>query len=141
MTSAVKLLPEKYNILIKISYSILVGVVGTTLIVGFLSTFLHIFKVARLTPLVIALNGLIAGYYLLDKTKDELRHKHATALIVAVVYVLFTFAILNVFFLYWVGEYILTFYQLFMYLIVGVACTELGILLAIKYFKLNQRNE
>ena len=117
----------------------LIGIVGTILIVGFLSTFLHIFKVAKLTPFVIALNGLMAGYYLVDKTRDELRHKHLTALIVAALYVLFIFAILNVFFLYWVGEYILTFYQLLIYLVVGVVCTELGVLLAIKYFKLNQK--
>jgi hypothetical protein len=70
MKSAVKLLAERYNKLINISYSILVGVVGTFLIVGFLSAFLRIFEVARLTPLVIALNGLIAGYCLLEKTRD-----------------------------------------------------------------------
>lgn len=56
----------------------------------------------------------------------------------AAVHVLFIFAILNLFFQYWVGEYILTVYQLFTYLIVGILCTELGAILAIKHFKLTQ---
>ena len=137
MISAVKLLTEKYNPLVKILCSILVGTVGTILVIGFLSTFLRIFTLAKLTPFVIALNGLIAGYYLLEKTRDTLRRKHVVALIVAAAYVLFASMILKIFFLYRVGEYVLIIDNLGIYLILGIICTQLGAILAIKYLKIS----
>jgi hypothetical protein len=138
MTSTVKLLTDKYNLHIKVLYSILIGIVGTILLVGFLSTFLHLFTVIKLIPFVVGLNGLITGFYLLDKTKDELRHRHIAILMVSVIFVLVTFVVLDIFLLYRVGEYILTIWNLIVYLIVGIFCTELGATLAIKYLKLSQ---
>ena len=67
--STVKLLTDRHNRLVKTLSSILVGTAGTILVIGFLSTFLHRFTVVKLTPLIIALNGFITGYYLLDKTR------------------------------------------------------------------------
>ena len=138
MASTVKLLTATGNVPVKILHSILVGIVGTILVVGFLSTFLHVFTVAKLTPFVIALNSLITGYYLIDKTRDQLQRKQATVLIVAASYVLLSFVIINMFFLYSVGGHIFTIYHLAVYLIAGIVCTELGSMLAIKYFRLNK---
>jgi hypothetical protein len=138
MASTVKLLTDICNVPVKILHSIFVGIVGTILVVGFLSTFLHVFTVAKLTPFVIALNSLITGYYLIDKTRDQLQRKQTTVLIVAASYVLLTFVIINMFFLYSAGGHLFPIYHLAGYLIVGIVCTELGSMLAIKYFRLNK---
>jgi cytochrome bd-type quinol oxidase subunit 2 len=111
------------------------GIVGTILLVGFLSTLLHLFTVVKLIPYLVGLNGLIIGFYLLEKTKDELRHKHVALLVISMIFVSVIFVVLNIFFLYEVGEYVLTIRNLIFYLIIAIFCTEFGALLAIKYIK------
>ena len=122
----------------KIAYSIFVGVFGTIIIVLFLATFLHTFKVVQFIPWIIALNTLITGYSLLDKTRDQLKYKQLSSIGAGILNVVFTYIILCIISVNFLGEYLLSRWDLLIFLIIGFICSELGALLAIRYFKLKK---
>ena len=128
---------SRFYLMGKFAYSIFAGVFGTILIFLFLNTFLHVFEAVRFIPWVIALNTAITGYFLIDKTKDLLRHKHLSSVSAGIVNVIITYALLTLLFFYLVGESLFNIWDLLVFLIIGIVCSELGALLAIKYFKLS----
>jgi hypothetical protein len=122
----------------KCAYAVLVGVFGTILIALFLATFLHLSEVLRLVPFIIALNTALAGYTLVEKTRDQVRHKYLFSMGAGILTVLIAYAILAVMLSYWLGESFLGPLDLLIFLVIGVVCSELGAFLAVKYFKLNE---
>jgi hypothetical protein len=122
----------------KFAYSILAGVIGTILIFLFLNTFLHVFEAVRFLPWIIAFNTAITGYSLLDKTRDQLRHKHIAAMSAGIVNVIITCAVFTSLFIYLIGESLFSPWDLVLFFAIGIVCSELGALLAIKYFKLKK---
>jgi len=140
MTNTVSFFKNKINpyLLGKIAYSIFVGVFGTIILVLFLATFLHTFKVVKFIPWIIALNTIITGYSLLDKTRDQLKYKQLSSISAGIVNVIFTYVILSIMSVHLLGEYLLSRWDLIVFLIIGFICSELGALLAIRYFKLKK---
>ena len=140
MTNTVSFLKNKINsyLLGKIAYSIFVGVFGTIILVLFLATFLHTFKVVKFIPWIIALNTIITGYSLLDKTRDQLKYKQLFSISAGILNVIFTYVILSIISVNFLGEYLLSSWDLIVFLIIGFICSELGALLAIRYFKLKK---
>jgi hypothetical protein len=122
----------------KFAYAVLVGVLGTMLIALFLATFLHLSEILRLVPFIIGLNTAVAGYTLLEKTRDQVRRKYLLSMGAGISTVLLAFAILSLMLSYWLGESFLRPLDLLIFLVIGVVCSELGALLAVKYFKLNE---
>ncbi len=140
MTNTVSFFKNKINpyLLGKIAYSIFVGVFGTILLVLFLATFLHTFEVVKFIPWIIALNTAITGYSLLDKTRDQLKYRQLFSISAGIVNVIFTYVILSIISVNFLGEYLLGTWDFIVFLIIGVICSELGALLAIKYFGLKR---
>jgi len=138
MTSTVRYPAGTYEIVVKIFYSVAIGVVGTSLLVIFLASFLHIFTVIKGIPWLLGVNSSFAGYHLIDKTRDDLKRKHLAAISVGVLIALFSFVLLNLLLLYFVGIFVLTKWYLLAFLIVCALCCEFGAVLAIRYFKLSQ---
>ncbi len=122
----------------KFTYSILAGVIGTILIFLFLNTFLHVFEAVRFIPWIIAFNTAITGYSLLDKTRDQLKHKHISSMSAGILNVIITYAVFTSLFIYLVGESLFSPWDLVLFLVIGIVCSELGALLAIRYFKLKK---
>lgn len=122
----------------KIVTSILIGVFGTILVTLFLTTFIPIYHVVKYIPWIIAFNNLITGYSLLDKTRNLLKYKHISAVCAGVSNVIITSGILVLLSLYFVGEYLFTLQDYILFFIFGGICSELGAILAIKYFKLEK---
>ena len=120
----------------KFTYSIFAGVMGTILISLFLNTFLHVFEAVRFIPWIMAFTTAITGYSLLDKTRDQLKHKHISSISAGIINVIITYVVLTFLFVYMEGEFLFGLWDLIIFLIVGIVCSELGALLAIKYFKL-----
>ena len=127
---------SRFYLLGKFAYSIFAGVFGTILIFLFLNTFLHVFEAVRYIPWVIALNTAITGYSLLDKTRDLLKHKHIWSISASILNVIITYAIFSLLFIYLVGESLFGPWDLLLFLVIGIVCSELGALLAIKYYKI-----
>ena len=140
MTNTVSFLKNKINpyLLGKIAYSIFAGVFGTIILVLFLATFLRIFEVVKFIPWIIALNTAITGYSLLDKTRDQLKYKQLFSISAGILNVIFTYVILSIISVNFLGEYLLGTWDFIVFLIIGVICSELGALLAIRYFKLKK---
>ncbi len=124
------------SLLNKAAYSILYGVLGNLVIFLFLTTFLRLHEIARFIPWIIAFNAISTGYSLLEKTRDRLRHKQKSAIGAGILNVLISYLVLNFIYVYFVGEFIFGGSDLAHFLVIGVICSELGALLAIKYFKL-----
>jgi hypothetical protein len=140
MTNTVSFLKNKINsyLLGKIAYSIFAGVFGTIILVLFLATFLCIFEVVKFIPWIIALNTAITGYSLLDKTRDQLKYRQLSSIGAGVLNVIFTYIILCIISVNFLGEYLLGIRDFIVFLIIGVICSELGALLAIRYFRLKK---
>ena len=127
-----------FTLLGKFAYSIFIGVFGTILLFLFSNTFFNVFEALRFIPWIIALNAAITGYSLLDKTKDLLTHKHIWSIGAGILNVIITYVILTLLCVYLVGESLFDTRDLILFLIIGIVCSELGALLAIKYFKLRR---
>lgn len=127
---------DHLNLLGKVAYSILVGVFGTILLVVFLSALTDVFRAARFIPWIIAFNTAITGYSLLDKTGARLKYKQISCIGAGILNVLITYALLSLVFVYSAGEYLFSGRALALFLAIGIVCSELGALLAIKYFRL-----
>ena len=138
MISAASFLKNNYLVLSKVAYSILIGVVGTVLLVFFLTFLIESVQVLKFIPWIIAFNSAIAGYSLMDKTRDRLKRKEIFSICAGVLTVTISFIVLNLIFMLSHGEYLLTRIDLLLFLILGVACSELGAVLAIKYFNLKR---
>lgn len=140
MTNTVSFLKNKINsyLLGKIAYSIFAGVFGTIILVLFLSAFLHALEVVKFIPWIIALNTIITGYSLLDKTRDQLKYRQLSSIGAGVLNVIFTYIILCIISVNFLGEYLLGIRDFIVFLIIGVICSELGALLAIRYFRLKK---
>ena len=122
----------------KIAYSILGGVFGTLLIVMFLSTFLYIFELVRFIPWIIGLNTAITGYALMDKTRNLLKYKQIYSVCAGILNVIITYLLLTLMSVHILGEYLFGIWDLIVFLLIGIVCSELGALLAIKYFGLKK---
>ena len=138
MTDTGFFLKERGDLLNKFAYSIFTGVIGSILLVAFLSLFIDIFSVVKFIPWIIAFNTAMTGYSLMDKTRDTLRHKHCASICAGMANVLITCGILILMSIYFLGENIFQIWDFMLFLIIGIACSELGALLAIKYFKLRK---
>jgi hypothetical protein len=138
MAETKMLLKERRELAGKIAYSILSGVFGSILLVAFLTLFFDILGVVKFIPWIIAFNTAMTGYSLLDKTRDYLQHRHIFAIVAGSISVFITCGILSIMSAYFLGENIFRIWDFIFFLIIGMACSELGALLAIKYFKLGK---
>lgn len=138
MINTMGLTKNNFSLPGKIAYSVLSGVFGAILIIMFLSTFLHIFSVLKFIPWVIALNTAITGYSLLDKTRNQLKHKQLSSISAGILNVIITYLILGLISVCLFDENLIGYRNLLLYLIIGIVCSELGAILAIKYFKLKK---
>ena len=132
-------LKEKAPLLGKFAYSILAGVFGVAVLVMFLAVFMELYRVVPFVPWIIAFNTAMTGYSLIDKTRDTLKYKQVSSISAGILNVIITYFLLSLssFYLFFENLFSILYFALF--LIIGIVCSELGALLAIKYFKLKKR--
>ncbi len=138
VTDTVDLIKRKSHLLGKVAYSIFVGVLGTIFIVWFLTTFLHSHETVKFIPWIMAFNTAVTGYSLLNKTRNHFIHKQIISTVAGALNVIIAYTTLNFLFFYAEGEFLLGRWDLILYLIIGIVCSGLGALLAIKYFDLKK---
>ena len=129
---------EKAPLLGKAAYCILAGVFGTAVLIAFLSVFMELYRVVSFVPWIIAFNTAMTGYSLLDKTRDTLKYKQIFSISAGVLNVIITYFLLSLLSFYFFSENLFTQWDFALFLIIGIVCSELGALLAIKYFKLKR---
>jgi len=131
-------LKENAPLLGKFAYSILAGVFGVAVLAMFLAVFIELHRVVPFLPWIIAFNTAMTGYSLIDKTRDTLKYKQVSSIIAGILNVIITCLLLSIFSLYFFGENLFSIWDFALFLIIGIVCSELGALLAIKYFKLKR---
>ena len=122
----------------KFAYSILSGVFGVAVLVMFLAVFMELYRVVPFVPWIIAFNTAMTGYSLIDKTRDTLKHKQISSISAGIFNVIITYFLLSLSSFYLFGESLFSIWDFALFLIIGIVCSELGALLAIKYFKLKR---
>ena len=115
---------------------LLIGVVGSVILVLFLTTFLHAHEVVKFIPWIIAFNAALTGYTLMDKTASLVNRKHIFSVFVGVINVVLTCTVLVILFIFLTGENVFTTWDLVFFIIIGVPFSLFGTWLAIKYSKL-----
>ena len=131
-------LKEKAPLLGKAAYCILTGVFGSAVLVMFLAVFMELYRVVSFVPWIIAFNTAMTGYSLIDKTRDALKYKQVSSISPGILNVIITYFILSIVSFYLFGENLFTMWDFALFLVIGIVCSELGALLAIKYFKLKR---
>jgi len=129
---------EKAPLLGKFAYSILAGVFGVIVLVMFFTVFIELYRIVPFVPWIIAFNTAMTGYSLIDKTRDTLKYKQVSSISAGILNVIITCLLLSIFSLYFFGENLFSIWDFALFLIIGIVCSELGALLAIKYFKLKR---
>jgi hypothetical protein len=131
-------LKEKAPLLGKFTYCILTGVFGAAVLVMFMTVFMDLYRAVSFIPWIIAFNTAITGYSLIDKTGSALKYKHLSSISAGILNVIITYFLLSIISFYLFGENLFTKWDLALFLVIGIVCSELGALLAIKYFKLKR---
>lgn len=120
----------------KAAHSVVVGTVGSIILVVFLNMVMLPAFSLKFVPLVIAFNAALTGYMVLEKTRTTFRRKWTAAIIAGTVMTLLAFIVLNTFFMQTTGLYLLGLPQLAIMLAMGIGASWFGGVLAINYFKL-----
>jgi hypothetical protein len=123
-----------------VALSFLIGVGGNVVIFIFLLTFLHIFAAIKFIPWIIAFNTAAAGYSLVDKSRDYLKYPKTISALAGCLNALITSGIIAAVSIYSFGERLLTIRDISLFVVLGLICSVLGTILAVKYIKL-QRNQ
>lgn len=119
----------------KILRAIFIGIGGNLVIVVFLMTFLHIFETIKFLPWIIAFNTALTGFSMVDKTGGFLAYPKILSAVGGLVNVLITSAVFVLVAVLMFGDFFLGLKDIGFFVAVGIICSELGTLLAIKYFK------
>jgi len=131
-------LKENAPLLGKFAYSILTGVFGVAVLAMFLAVFMELYRVVPFVPWIIAFNTAMTGYSLIDKTRDTLKYKQVSSISAGILNVIITYFLLSLSSFYLFNENLFSIWDFALFLIIGIVCSELGALLAIKYFKLKR---
>ena len=121
----------------KAAYSVLVGAVGTVILVAFSNMVVTPADSIKFLPVIIAFNAALTGYMVLEKTRSFFQHKWLVAVISGLAVTLLSFFALNTFFLHITGLFLITLTQLLIMLAIGIGASWFGGVLAINHLKLN----
>jgi hypothetical protein len=130
--------PDRNLLLRQGAVSILIGVVGSTLIVMFLTTFLTLSGALGLLPWIIGFNTAMTGFSLVDKTRDALKHRLPASVGAGILNVIMTLGVLTGLSIYVTGTALFGLMDLALLSGLGGLCGAMGGWLAVKYFRLRK---
>ncbi len=119
----------------KIIRAILSGIGGNIVILVFLMTFLHIFETIRFMPWILAFNSTLTGFALADKTGNHPAYLKTMSAMAGVFNVTVTCGLFAAASVLLFGDLYLALRDIGFFLVIGVVCSEVGSLLAIKYYR------
>lgn len=117
----------------KVLYSILTGLFGSLLIVLFLTGLMPLGATVKHLPWILAFNASVAGYTLLDRSRDKLHHKKLSGMGVGILIAVPTCLLLNLLALNMTGMGLMGWPEMLFFIIIASVFAGLGAWLAIKY--------
>jgi hypothetical protein len=121
-----------------IAYPIIVGIIGSLVLVGFFTSLMSFDTIEKLLPYIIGFNAALTGYNLIKKTDNSLKFKRIFAISSGVLMVITTAVILDLVMLHLMGSYLIYLTDAIFLIIIGGVSSGLGAILAIKYLNMNQ---
>ena len=129
-------LKNKFYPFRKFVHSILVGVIGSVLLVIFFASLMSLGTITKLLPWVIGFNAALTGYNLINKAGKRLKYKRIYAVVSGITLAIITGVLLNIISFYLMGGYLIYFSEFMFLILIGSICSGLGSILAIKYLNL-----
>ena len=120
----------------KIAYSIIVGVLGSLLLVVFFTTLMSYGTIEKLLPWVIGFNAALTGYNLIKRTNNRINYKRISAVVSGILMVIITVVLINIIFFKLMGGYLIYINELIFLIAIGAVFSGLGAILAVKYINL-----
>ena len=120
-----------------IAYPIIVGIIGSLVLVGFFTSLMSFDAIEKLLPYIIGFNAALTGYNLIKKTDNSLKFKRIYAVSSGVLMVIITAVILNLVMLHLMGSFLIYLTDAISLVIIGGVLSGLGAMLAIKYLNMN----
>ena len=120
-----------------IGYPIIVGIIGSLVLVGFFTSLMSFDAIEKLLPYIIGFNAALTGYNLIKKTDNSLKFKRIYAVSSGVLMVIITAVILNLVMLHLMGSFLIYLTDAISLVIIGGVLSGLGAMLAIKYLNMN----
>ena len=120
-----------------IAYPIIVGIIGSLVLVGFFTSLMSFGTIEKLLPYIIGFNAALTGYNLIKKTDNSLKFERIYAISSGVLMVIITAVILNMVAFHLMGGYLVYLTDTISLIIIGGVSSGLGAILAIKYLNMN----
>ena len=127
---------NKSDLFKKIAYSIIVGVLGSLLLVVFFTTLMSYGTIAKLLPWVIGFNAALTGYNLINRTNNCLKYERISAIGSGIMMVIITVVLINIIFFNLMGGYLIYIKDLIFLIAIGAVFSGLGAILAIKHLNI-----
>ena len=89
-------------------------------------------------PWVIGFFSALAAYYLVDKTKKQLKRRYLFCFFAGMMTAILSYILLNMIFFNLLNQRMLYSYDLVVFILVSTVCSGIGAMLAIRYFNLKR---
>ena len=120
----------------KTSYWVMVGSLGSLLLVVFFTTMMSYGTIEKLLPWVIGFNAALTGYNLITRTNNSLKYKQMLAVGSGILMVIMSVLFINIIFFNLMDGYLVYVNKLIFLMTIGAIFSGLGAILAIKYINL-----
>ena len=120
-----------------IVFSILVGVIGSLVLVGFFTSLMSLDTIEKFLPYIIGFNAALTGYNLMKNSDNNLKFIRIYAISSGAVMVIIAAVILNMVMLHLMGDTFIHLPDTIFLIIIGGVFGGLGAILAIKYLNIN----
>lgn len=127
---------NKSDLFKKIAYSIIVGALGSLLLVVFFTTLMSLGTIGKLLPWVIGFNAALTGFNLINKTKNSLKYKRIYAVASGILVAVIAGVLINIIFFNLMGGYVIYIKDLIFLIAIGAVFSGLGAILAIKHLNI-----
>jgi hypothetical protein len=127
---------SRSDLLKKNAYSIIVGILGSLLLVIFFTTLMSYGTIQKLLPWVIGFNAALTGYNLINRTNNRLKYERISAVGSGILMLIITVVLINIVFFNLMGFYPIYMNELFFLITIGAALSGLGAMLANNFIKL-----
>ena len=127
---------NKSDLLKKSAYSIMVGGLGSLLLVVFFTTVMSYGTIEKVLPWVIGFNAALTGHNLITRTNDSLKYARISAAGGGIFMVIISVVLINTILFHFMGVYLIYFTELLFLIAIGAFFSGLGAILAIKYINL-----
>jgi hypothetical protein len=123
----------KSSLLWQASYSMLAGLFGSLLLVLFLTGLMPLSATVRYLPWILGFNACVAGYTLLDRTRDKLHHKKVAGMGVGFLLAVLVCIALNLLTVKMAGIHLMDWAEMLLFITIATVFGGLGAWLSLKY--------